>query len=62
MPNPIVELDVNSTEDVPEDLYGYLLDQFVEKAREMGYDVIEQPITLGNWRITCEIETETETA
>ena len=56
MPNPIVELDVNSTEDVPEDLYEYLLDQFVAKAKEMGYDIAEDSYVLGNWKITCEIE------
>ena len=56
MTNPIVELDVDSTEDVPEELYEFLLDQFVNKAREMGYDVIEEPIVLSNWKITCEIE------
>jgi len=56
MPNPIVELDVGSTEEVPEELYEFLLDQFVAKAQEMGYDVIEEPIALGNWKITCEIE------
>jgi hypothetical protein len=56
MSNPIVELDVGSTEEVPEELYEFLLDQFVAKAREMGYDVIEEPIVLSNWKITCEIE------
>jgi len=61
MSNPLVELDVASTEDVPEELYEFLLDQFVAKARDMGYDVVEQPYTLGNWRITCEIEPFNET-
>jgi len=56
MTNPIVELDVNSTEEVPEELYEFLLDQFVTKAREMGYDIVEEPMVLGNWKITCEIE------
>ena len=56
MTNPIVELDVGSTVEVPEDLYDYLLDQFVAKAKEMGYDIVEEPYVLGNWRITCEIE------
>ena len=56
MSNPVVELDVGSTEDVPEELYEFLLDQFVAKAKEMGYDVIEEPIVLGNWKITCEVQ------
>ena len=56
MSNPIVELDVGSVDEVPEELYEFLLDQFVAKARAMGYDVVEEPIVLGNWRITCEIE------
>ena len=57
MPNPIVELDVGSIDDVPEDLYEYLLDQFVAKAKEIGYDIVEQPnLVLGNWKITCEVE------
>ena len=53
--NPIVELDVSDPEEVPEGLYEYLIDQFVEKARTMGYDVIEDDIILDNWKITCEI-------
>ena len=55
MPNPTVELDVNDTHEVPEELYEYLLDQFVAKARDMGYDVVEDDIVLDNWKITCEI-------
>ena len=55
MTNPIVELGANSVEDVPESLYEYLLDQFIEKAREMGYDVVEEDFVLENWRITCEV-------
>lgn len=60
MSNPIVELDVASTEEVPEELYEFLLDQFVAKAKEMGYDIIEQPFVLGNWKLTCEIEPQEE--
>ena len=51
-----VELDVGSVDDVPEELYEHLLDQFVAKAKEMGYDIVEQPnLLLDNWRIECEI-------
>lgn len=53
--NPIVELDVSNPEEVPEGLYEYLIDQFVEKARTMGYYLIEDDIILDNWKITCEI-------
>lgn len=53
-----IALNVDSVDDVPEDLYDYLLDQFIAKALEQGVDVVNNPnLCLGNWRLTCEVET-----
>ena len=55
MPNPTVELDVNNTDEMPDELYTFLCEQFVNKAKQMGYDIVESDATLDNWRITCEV-------
>jgi len=52
-----ITLNVDSVDDVPEDLYDYLLDQFIAKAKEQGFDVVNSPnLMLGNWRLTCDVE------
>ena len=52
-----ITLDVDNTTDVPDDLYEFLLDQFVAKALEQGFDIVNSPnLCLGNWKLTCEVE------
>ena len=52
-----ITLDVDNTTDVPDDLYEFLLDQFVAKALEQGFDIVNAPnLCLGNWKLTCEVE------
>lgn len=52
-----IALSVDSTDDVPEELYEFLLDQFIAKALEQGFDVVNTPnLCLGNWKLTCEVE------
>lgn len=52
-----IALNVDSVDDVPEELYDYLLDQFVAKALEQGYDIVNNPkLMLANWTLTCEVE------
>jgi hypothetical protein len=42
---------------VPEELYEFLLDQFVAKALEEGFDIVNTPnLCLGNWKLTCDVE------
>lgn len=54
----MVTLDPNNTDDVPEDLYEYLVDQFVAKAAELGQDVVNDAnLLLDNWEIRCEVVT-----
>lgn len=52
-----ITLNVDSTEDVPDELYEFLLDQFVAKALEQGFDIANSPnLLLGNWKLTCEVQ------
>ena len=50
-----ITLDVDNTDQVPDELYDFLLDQFIARALELGVDVVNDPkIMLSNWTITCE--------
>jgi hypothetical protein len=56
-PLPEICLDVNNTDELPDDLYDYLLDQFVAKAQEMGYDLVEDDtLVLANWTIRAQLD------
>ena len=51
-----ITLNVDSVDDVPEELYEFLLDQFIAKALEQGVDVVnDRTKILDNWSITCEV-------
>jgi hypothetical protein len=51
-----ISLDVDSTDEVSEELYDILLDAFIAKALVDGYDVVNEPrLVLSNWRISCEV-------
>lgn len=51
-----VILSVDDTGDIPDDLYDYLLDQFIEKARAMGHDVVNTPdLVLSEWTIKARL-------
>jgi type III secretion system FlhB-like substrate exporter len=52
-----IVLDVANTDDIPEDLYEYLLDQFVAKAKSQGIDLVERnDICISDWVIKARIE------
>lgn len=52
-----ITLDVNNTDEIPDELYDFLLDQFVAKAKELGYDIVETPnLVLGSWTISATLE------
>jgi hypothetical protein len=50
-----VTLSPDNTDEMPDELYDYLVEQFVAKAQEMGHDIVNTSKTLDNWRIECEI-------
>jgi hypothetical protein len=51
-----VELRVGDIDEIPDDLYDYLLDQFIAKAQDMGYDVVENDnLVLGEWTIRARL-------
>jgi hypothetical protein len=51
-----VELRVGNIDEIPDDLYDYLLDQFIAKAQDMGYDVVETDnLVLGEWTIRARL-------
>jgi len=54
---PEIVLDVNSTDYIDDDLYDRLLDAFVARALDMGYDIVNTPdLVLSNWRISAQLE------
>lgn len=54
---PEIVLDVDSTDYIDDDLYDRLLDAFVARARDMGYDVVNTPdLVLSDWRISARLE------
>ena len=58
MIDPIeITLDVGNIEDIPEDLYDYLLDQFVAKAKSQGIDLVERnDLCISDWVIKARVE------
>ena len=50
-----VTLSPDNTDELPDELYDYLVEQFVAKAQEMGHDIVNTTKVLDNWRIECEI-------
>ena len=58
MTDPIeITLDVGNIEEIPEDLYDYLLDQFVAKAKSQGIDLVERnDICISDWTIKARVE------
>jgi hypothetical protein len=41
---------------MPDPIFKYLVDAMVEKAKQEGYDVPNDPnLVFGNWKIKCEI-------
>jgi len=48
-------IKVTLSPDNTDELYDYLVEQFVAKAQEMGHDIVNTSKTLDNWRIECEI-------
>ena len=53
-----VTLNPNNTDEIPEDLYEYLLDQLIEKAHSMGYDMTSgtRTLVLDNWVISATLQ------
>ena len=53
-----ITLDVNNIEEIPEELYEFLLDQFITKAQTQGIDIVNSPsLCLGTWTIKAQVET-----
>lgn len=54
---PEIVLDVDSSDYIDDDLYDRLLDAFVARARDMGYDVVNTPdLVISDWRISARLE------
>lgn len=54
---PEIVLDVDSSDYIDDDLYDRLLDAFVARARDMGYDVVNTPdLVISEWRISARLE------
>lgn len=52
-----VVLDIADTDMVSDELYDLLLDAFVAKAKDMGYDIIETPnLVIGSWTLKATLE------
>lgn len=52
-----VVLDVDSSDFMSDELYELLLDAFIAKAKDMGYDVVETPnLVIGSWTIKATLE------
>ena len=52
-----VVLDVSDTDFVSDELYDLLLDAFVAKANEMGYDIVNTPnLVIGEWTLKARLE------
>lgn len=52
-----VELNVDSTDYIDDELYDMLLDAFIAKAKDMGYDVVNTPqLVLGDWSIKAVLQ------
>jgi hypothetical protein len=56
-PLPEITLSVDNTDEIPDELYDFLLDQFVAKAQVLGYDVVEDDtLVLSNWTIKAQLD------
>jgi hypothetical protein len=56
-PLPEIELNVANTDEIPDELYDFLLDQFVAKAQDLGYDVVEDDtLVLSSWTIKAQLD------
>ena len=52
-----IVLEVSDTDFVSDELYDLLLDAFVAKAKDMGYDIVETPnLVLGDWTLKARLE------
>lgn len=52
-----VVLDIADTDMVSDELYDLLLEAFVAKAKDMGYDIIETPnLVIGSWTLKATLE------
>lgn len=53
---PEIVLDVDSTDYIDDELYDMLLDAFVARAKDMGYDVVNSPqLVLSEWTIKAKL-------
>jgi hypothetical protein len=52
-----ITLDVDDVGEIPDDLYYYLCDQFVAKAKSQGIDLVGKPaLCLTDWTIKARVE------
>ena len=52
-----IVLDVSDTDFISDELYDMLLEAFVAKAQDMGYDIVENDhLVLGDWTIKAKLE------
>lgn len=52
-----IVLDVSDSDYVSDELYDMLLDAFVTKAQDMGYDIVENDhLVLGEWSLKAKLE------
>lgn len=52
-----IDLNVDSTDYIDDELYDMLLDAFIAKAKDMGYDVVNTPqLVLGDWSIKAVLQ------
>jgi len=52
-----IVLDASDTDFISDELYDMLLEAFVAKAQDMGYDIVENDhLVLGDWTIKAKLE------
>jgi hypothetical protein len=52
-----IVLDASDTDFISDELYDMLLEAFVAKAQDMGYDIVENDhLVLGDWSIKAKLE------
>jgi hypothetical protein len=52
-----IVLDASDTDFISDELYDMLLEAFVAKAQDMGYDIVENDhLVLGEWTIKAKLE------
>ena len=53
---PEIILDVDSSDYITDELYDLLCEAFVNKAKDMGYDVVNSPqLVLSDWTIKAKL-------